>query len=366
MDRIKACIVHVFMTTIGITMLGLLLADGAGAAIITVNAGGDAMYTSIQDAIYASNNSDTILVASGIYNENVIVNKSVNLTGAGANVTIIHASDPDSNVIYVSQQDGVNISNFTITGGTGGRHPIRSAGIYLSMTNNTNVSNNIVSNNFYGIYLFSAINTNLSDNNVNSNILGIYLMLSSNNTIYNNFFNNTNNFINSSSGINRWNMSKQTTTNIIGGLNIGGNFWAYPNGTGFSQTCADANLDGICDSSYMLSTGNEDYLPLAIPTEYINGSVKYNNTGIAGAVVATNTSVSTITDTSGFYSFRLPAGNYQLTATSEPEYYPNSPIAVTVEIGTTVLVQDINLTKKPTGNIMGIVSLVSCILNKVD
>jgi len=107
-------------------------------------------------------------------------------------------------------------------------------------------------------------------------------MLSSNNTVYNNFFNNTNNFINSSSGINIWNTTKQAITNIVGGLNIGGNFWANPSGTGFSQTCMDANIDGICDSSYMLSTGNEDYLPLAIPTGYINGSVKYNNSGISG------------------------------------------------------------------------------------
>lgn len=115
------------------------------------------MYTRIQDAINASNNSDTIIVAAGIYNENVIVNKSINLTGAGANVTIINASDPNSHVIFVSAQNGVNISDFTATGGTGGQHTSRSAGIYLSRTNNTSLSNNIVSNNFYGIYLFSAI-----------------------------------------------------------------------------------------------------------------------------------------------------------------------------------------------------------------
>jgi hypothetical protein len=153
-------------------------------------------------------------------------------------------------------------------------------------------------------------------------------------------------------------IGEQTTTNIVGGLNIGGNFWGNLSGTGFSQTCTDANLDGICDSSYMLDTGNEDYLPLAIPAGYINGSVRYNNTGIAGAVVTTDTNVSTTTDTSGLYSFRLPAGSYQLTATCEPEYYPNSSIAVAVVIGTTVVAQDINIIKKPTGNITGIVSLI--------
>ena len=356
MDRNRAFAVHTLMTAVGLTILGLLLMGGAEAATITVNASGGAMYTRIQDAINASNNNDTIIVAAGIYNENVIVNKSVNLTGAGANVTIINASDPNSHVIYVSAKDGVNISDFTATGGTGGTHTSRSAGIYISRTNDTNISNNIISNNYYGIYLFIANNTNFSGNNVNSNNYGIYLMLSSGNSIYNNFFNNTNNF--ETSGINRWNTSKQATTNIVGGLNIGGNFWGNLSGKGFSQTCKDANLDGICDLSYMLNTGNEDYLPLAIPTGYINGSVKYNNTGISGAVVATNTSVSTTTDTSGFFSFQLPAGTYQLTATCEPEYYPNNSIASTVVIGTTVMAQDINLIKKPTGNITGIVSLV--------
>ncbi|VVB86396.1 Cell surface glycoprotein [uncultured archaeon] len=352
MDRNRAFAVHALLTTV---MLVLLMVGGAEAATITVNASGGAMYTRIQDAINASNNSDTIIVAAGIYNENVIVNKSVNLTGSGANVTIINASDPNSHVIYVSAQDGVNIRDFTATGGTGGTHTSRSAGIYLSRTNNTNISKNIISNNYYGIYLFSAINTNLSGNNVNSNNYGIYLMLSSNNTIYNNLFNNTNNFENSIAGINRWNVSKQTATNIVDGLNIGGNFWKNLSGTGFSQTCTDANLDGICDSGYMLSTGNEDYLPLAIPTGYINGSVKYNNTGVEGAVVATNNSVSTTTDASGFFSFQLPAGTYQLTATCEPEYYPDNSTASTVVIGTTVMAQDINLIKKPTGNITGMV-----------
>lgn len=227
--------------SIGITMLVLLLAGGASSATLTVCQGG-CDYTSIQTAINAASNGDTILVAAGIYNENVIVNKSVNLTGAGADVTIVKASGPDSNVFFVSTQNGVNISGFTVTGGTGGIHPLYSAGIILSRTNNTNVSNNNVSNNFYGIYLFSAINTNLSNNHVNSNNYGIYIMLSSkniitnntiasnniyglscgysNNTIYNNFFNNTNNFDTRNTYSNIWNTTKQTGTNIVGGPNL--------------------------------------------------------------------------------------------------------------------------------------------------
>jgi hypothetical protein len=89
------------------------------------------------------------------------------------------------------------------------------------------------------------------------------------------------------------------------------------------------------------------------PTAYINGTVSGRlGAGIAGAIVYTNTSVSTITDETGFYSLSLTNGTYQLTESMEPEYYINSSVIVTVEAFSTVT-QDIILTAKPTGNITG-------------
>jgi hypothetical protein len=89
------------------------------------------------------------------------------------------------------------------------------------------------------------------------------------------------------------------------------------------------------------------------PTAYINGTVSGRlGAGIAGAIVYTNTSVSTITDETGFYSLSLTNGTYRLTATKEPEYYMNSSVIVTVTAFTTVT-QDIILTAKPTGDISG-------------
>ncbi len=100
----------------------------------------------------------------------------------------------------------------------------------------------------------------IKSSSISNNSLGIYLE-SSNNTIYNNYFNNTNNAV--ASGSNSLNVTRTIGSNIIDGPYIGGNFWAYPDGTGFSQLCADANADGICDSSYMSGIGNTDYLALA-------------------------------------------------------------------------------------------------------
>jgi hypothetical protein len=43
---------------------------------------------------------------------------------------------------------------------------------------------------------------------------------------------------------------------------LGGNFWAKPDGTGFSQSCNDWNIDGIGDSVYTASAYDVDSLPL--------------------------------------------------------------------------------------------------------
>ena len=93
----------------------------------------------------------------------------------------------------------------------------------------------------------------------------------------------------------------------------------------------------------------------SIPQGYINGTVLNNSIGISGAIVSINGSVMVTADSSGFYSVLMLAGDYYLTATSEPRYYPNSSINVTV-VGGPALVQDIERLKKPTGNISGSVS----------
>jgi hypothetical protein len=92
------------------------------------------------------------------------------------------------------------------------------------------------------------------------------------------------------------------------------------------------------------------------PEGYDNGTV-YGTLGVklAGAIVSTDTGISNTTNSSGFYSLSLANGTYRLTASKEPEYYPNSSVVVTVTAFTTIT-QDIILTAKPKGNITGTVT----------
>ncbi len=332
--------------TIRIIMLGLLLASSAGATTLTVCLSG-CEYSSIQKAINAASNGDTIKVHNGTYNEKVNVSKQVTLRGIGmpevnsmesgnaitlsangvrlknfmiTSDDILYYDQPPESGIYVNSNDNIiknntvsnyhrgiylkSSSNNTLRGNNVSNNEI---GIFLiSSRNNILIRNNVLNNAYYGIYLSSSRNNILIRNNVLNNDIGIYLWyLNSNNNIYNNFFNNIKNIDireassyrkmlgiasnNSENGLlleysarnnrsynnfsqknnliynfisNYWNITKTSGKNIIGGPYLGGNFWALPNGTGFSQTCKDTNNDGICDAQYILDSKNIDYLPL--------------------------------------------------------------------------------------------------------
>lgn len=71
---------HALRISIGIIILALLIAEGAGAATITVNASGGANYMRIQDAMNASSERDTIEVLDITYFDNVNVYKKLILS----------------------------------------------------------------------------------------------------------------------------------------------------------------------------------------------------------------------------------------------------------------------------------------------
>ena len=285
----------------------MLSAGSAAARRITVGDDDYRDYSSIQAAVDAAHAGDIVYVYSGLYLENVDLEKEItirSISGTPENF-IVKAKDPGDHVFHV-KANNVTISGFSIKGAS----DVEKAGIYLESTRGTMISNNRLSDNRLGIYL-SESNTNmLNVNDISGNDVGIYLQASQNNwvinnkatenvqegiflqasdenrvtgnillfnkefglmlsnssknLIYNNFFQNAANV--GYSGINLeniWNTEKRRGTSIAGGPYTGGNYWTDAESTALCVE-EDKNDDGLCDISYDLGEGNIDHLPLIL------------------------------------------------------------------------------------------------------
>ena len=153
-----------------------------------VDDNGGADYTSIQDAINASPENYTIFVYSGVYYENIVINKTISLMGEDATTTIIDGNDT-GDVIYISEGGKANISGFTIKNSGNEGYSIDDAGIDIR-SNHNNITGNNISDNKYGIYSTHSQYNNFSQNTLLSNSdYGMYLYSASDhNVIFDNVF----------------------------------------------------------------------------------------------------------------------------------------------------------------------------------
>ena len=161
-------------------------------------------FTNIQDAIEDASAGDTIFVYNGIYNEKIIINKSINLIGENPEETIINGcfekevvagscSFEDKNIIITVSADYVNITGFNIIDKTGycSFQSARScSGIFLYKCNNNNIYGNVLNDlGIGGIIAIQSNNNKLSDNIFhNVFVSGILLDNSKDNVIENNEF----------------------------------------------------------------------------------------------------------------------------------------------------------------------------------
>jgi parallel beta-helix repeat protein len=132
-----------------------------------VDDSGEADFIGIQDAINNASDGDTILVHSGVYYENVVVDKSVTLKGIGN--PIVDASGEGSAITLIA--GGITLEGFNATNAG---NSLRDAGIVVTSNDNSIAGNN-VSNNSFGIYLGSYRNNIITGNNANNNYCGIRL-----------------------------------------------------------------------------------------------------------------------------------------------------------------------------------------------
>jgi parallel beta-helix repeat protein len=231
---------------------------------------------------YSSDNS----IAGNIANSNTLYN--INLVDSSSNNTLMGNNASGGN--YCGIAIALLSNNNTLVNNTVNSNGISSASIggfllWDSCNHNNITGNNVNSNIGYsGILLFtSCVNNIIAGNTVNSNDAfyagimafestgdnvitentvinnspyGIRMYSSSGNTIHNNYFANIVNAYDDGSNI--WNTTPTAGPNIVGGPEIGGNYWSDYTGT-------DDNNDGFGGTPHPIGSSNHDYLPLVMP-----------------------------------------------------------------------------------------------------
>jgi parallel beta-helix repeat protein len=173
-----------------------------------VGGSGEGNYTTIQSAINDASDGDSVFVydESSPYNENLIVDVSINLIGEDKHMTVIDGnenSEGEADVIHI-KADGVMVQEFTIQNGScsGSNQSNSHCGIEIRSDNNI-IKDNIIIDNLYGIQIGGLIiktyesdfsNNNLIENNtITDNEFGLTIIVGNNNLISGNIISSNNN-----------------------------------------------------------------------------------------------------------------------------------------------------------------------------
>lgn len=211
-----------FWTTAIVLAASVLLTTASRAAIIHVPED----YKSIQQAIDMASPDDEIIVKSGVYKENILIEKTVALrSSAGPSSTLIQAADESRPSIKVNKAAGASVTGFSATGSL-------AAGVLMSGASNVTLADCRFTDNVSGIIMHGTINSTLRDNVSNSNDqYGLYMEKSHGNTVERNtaslnrdkgFFisnSNGNRILNNNVNLNSWDgiMVYASTGNTITG-----------------------------------------------------------------------------------------------------------------------------------------------------
>ena len=151
-------------------------------SILYVGGSGPNNYTKIQDAINDASTGDMVFVYSGTYFENLIIEKSITLTGESKYITIIDGQQQDDADVILIKAETVTVQGFTIQNANfDSGYPDYDNGIEVWSDSNI-IRDNIIRNNTMGIQLGEEVKYQGHENN-HSN----FNVIEANSIVYNGF-----------------------------------------------------------------------------------------------------------------------------------------------------------------------------------
>ncbi|MBN1280118.1 MAG: right-handed parallel beta-helix repeat-containing protein [Candidatus Thermoplasmatota archaeon] len=232
-------------------------------------------YSTIQEAIDASSNGDTIFVYNKTYNENVDTKlKKITLMGENKETTVIQGVTVDP-VVKIGTSD-VTLTGFTLIGG------VNVVVVQVaSLAQNVQIANNIIEDGAYGISLGLTSSNNYIQNNVimNCEYIGLQLETSSYNLIqYNTIDSNSGQGISLSLSSNHNSLKNNSiinngkegilingvgsTENTIKGNNISGNEVNIRFSGAGSNTITNNIIQGSLREGVLLATSKENTITM--------------------------------------------------------------------------------------------------------
>lgn len=85
------------------------------ATILTVCPSG-CQFSGIQNAIEAAQEGDVIQIGAGTYQENIVVDKSITLSGTSPEEVLLRAAERDKPAVFIKSTQGVTLSGMSISG----------------------------------------------------------------------------------------------------------------------------------------------------------------------------------------------------------------------------------------------------------
>ena len=175
----------IFFISISLSQVGVVKSQESN--IIYVGGNSD-NYSSIQLAIDNANQGDTIYINSGIYNENIVINKELLLIGANSFNTIVDGFEND--VVITILSDNVEISNLTIRNSKINltNTSFFYSGVLIDSNFNT-IKGCQITDNQYAVVMVNSSENQIINCDIYENAGGLYLYNSLNNEIFNNRLN---------------------------------------------------------------------------------------------------------------------------------------------------------------------------------